>query len=78
MPPEVGLSATYEFVVAQQLSTDVGGSVRQAARATRQMIAVMERTAILAVEVTEGGRTIGTGIHERRLVESETFAARSA
>lgn len=123
MQIETGLTGEYEFLVTDELSTDVGGTVAGRVLATPRMVGVMERTCMLAVwgalpdestcvgfevnirhvgaapvgsrcvcraelyeveqnrklrfrvEVTQDGRVIGTGTHERRVLDRERFEA---
>lgn len=56
-----GLSFEYEFEVADDLATDVGGSVANRVLATPRMIGVMEGTSMKAVwsELPEGATCVG-------------------
>lgn len=49
IPIEAGMTGEYEFVVTDELSTDVGGTVPGRVLATPRMVGVMERTSMLAV-----------------------------
>jgi fluoroacetyl-CoA thioesterase len=125
MALEPGISRESEFVVEDQLLTDVGGTIGVSVLSTPGMIAMIERNAaILAashlpegkatvgfevcvkhvagavegarcttsatlrdvvdgrklrfdVEVTEGDRTIGTGTHERRVIDIQQHAGQA-
>lgn len=46
---ETGMTGEYEFVVTDELSTDVGGTVPGRVLATPRLVGVMERTCMLAV-----------------------------
>ncbi len=46
---EPGMSGEYEFVVTDELSTDVGGTVPGRVLATPRMVGLMERTCMLAM-----------------------------
>lgn len=46
---EAGMAGEYEFVVTDELSTDVGGTVPGRVLATPRMVGVMERTCMLTV-----------------------------
>ncbi len=46
---EAGMAGEYEFVVTDELSTDVGGTVPGRVLATPRLVGVMERTCMLAV-----------------------------
>ena len=61
MPIEPGLQASREFVVEDQLVTDVGGTLGFSVLSTPGMIAVMERTAAMLVypHLPEGKATVG-------------------
>lgn len=49
MQIEPGMSGDFEFVVTDELSTDVGGTVAGRVLATPRMVGVMERTCMLAI-----------------------------
>ncbi len=61
MPLEPGISRTDEFVVADRLITDVGGTLGTSVLSTPGMIAMMERNAaILSAEhLPDGSATVG-------------------
>ena len=58
---EPGIEAVREFVVEDQLLTDVGGTLGFAVLSTPGMISVMERTAAMLVypHLPEGKATVG-------------------
>jgi fluoroacetyl-CoA thioesterase len=58
---QIGMQRTEDFVVADRLVTDVGGSIGVAVLSTPGMIAMMERAASLLAyeELPEGKATVG-------------------
>ena len=85
MPLEPGLEDTYEFEVDGQLLTDVGGTLgfevcvkhvaaapkgsKCTARARLTEIAEGRKLHFNVEVVSEDGRTIGVGTHERRMID---------
>lgn len=61
MALEPGLSATYEFVVDEHLTTNVADSVATGVLATPRMIGVMEYTSMQAIwdDLPEGATCVG-------------------
>lgn len=79
---ETGIERVDEFVVADQLLTDVGGTIGSSVLSTPGMIAMIERTAaVLAYEhLPEGSATVGFEVcvkHVAAAAEGATCRARA-
>ncbi len=82
MSLEPGLQLEHEFTVADRLLTDVGGTLGAAVLSTPGMIAMMERTAAMAVfpHLPEGKATVGFEVcikHVAAALEGQTCVARA-
>lgn len=73
---EPGMTGEYEFVVTDELSTDVGGTVPGRVLATPRMVGVMERTCMLAVwgGLPEDATCVGYAVNIRHLAPAPVGA----